>query len=89
MQLYKVSTGDTSQVGLQDILGKVSALQVSEAQRLFTERMPLIAPRNEIQLINEIKQTGLSEGAVGRAINLMIQSGDVQRGSGRTLIRIK
>lgn len=89
VQLYKVSTGDTSQVGLQDILGKVSALQVSEAQRLFKERMPLNAPRNEIQLINEIKQTGLSEGAVGRAINLMIQSGDVQRGSGRTLIRIK
>lgn len=26
VQLYKVSTGDTSQVGLQDILGKVSAL---------------------------------------------------------------
>lgn len=48
VQLYKVSTGDTSQVGLQDILGKVSALQVSEAQRLFKERMPLNAPRNEI-----------------------------------------
>ncbi|CAL5970650.1 DNA_replication licensing factor MCM5 [Hexamita inflata] len=89
VELYKSSTGDAAAVGLQETLGKVSSLQVAEAQRLLKEKMPMKVPKNEVQLINELKQIGLTEGAAGRAMNLLIGNGEVQRGRGRVVMRVK
>ena len=70
-------------------MGKVSSLQVAEAQRLLKERMVVKQSYNEIGLIQDLKALGISDGAAGRAMALLIGNGEVQRLHGRVVQRMK
>lgn len=89
IEIFRQSTEDAAQSGIQEYILQDQTLMrgISEAEHAIKTRIPRGGVMMESVLMRDLNNLGLSDGAVARAIYILVQNGTLERLNSRQIRR--